>query len=1041
MAGDAANAHLWDELGKIDYLLNELARGVERGVVPYATYQALAPAKLSRREQIVSQLEGRATSPLPGYRLSTEPLTESEPAHAPTLDDAWMDALEPAGDLAEFGYGVPLATAETASTPVSSPSMSQTRPVAWTTVLLLLGAFLVIVASAIFAIAVWDWLEPGGKLVFLGAVTAGFYTAGWWAREKIDLASGGVVLTAVASALLLFDGWIVIDGYNLQGPLPWATVLLVCSVVYWITEVRLSSGFFGVTGAAAQVGWWWLLGEGLGMPAPTRLAGLALVALAWVATSRRAEGAAPFRSLATVLSWAGVVLAAGSALGIALDLMSVGSASASQVLAAAVVAVAGGAAIQLAPQVPDDSRRLASVLPHVPLLISLAVASLPSNPGATSEALWLLAAFAVAAAGYLSAAYAFYGLPMAILGAASGFGLLLAILRLIDASSDVGTVAMAGLGAVWLVASRLIAGRGEVTARGAVTETAWVAEGAGGLALFGASAWVAAASTISGSASDAWTAAALMVAWVIAAAVRTRQWSLFAMMAWSLYAVPRLVDSAWPFTSFASLAAVVVGVIAVWLLTSGVLVERLFGRAVTDAFGLIARALLVIAWSIGTFVSFALPQIDGSRGLSGEWAPAALGSIAAAALLADALQSRRRVDLFAPLSAALSVLVGSIAAYAAGAAAVPSDTPLLYPAIVPTLVGCTVALVGAMAALATYTEDDRFTQGLALGGVVGALACAFLSGGPEPVWAAGLALLAATVAIAAPTVSRAFYGLAAVFATFSVWMLLAWTEPAAWTTAVTIALLGFLIAAPSFLPSYRPGGHRELAGTSLAAAGLIAHATLAFAAFGSLGGGTASWIDLGEHGFALALLCGGGLLLAVATFRDLEFGLYMGWAALVFAIAVEFNAMDVGQGEVSTTLGAAYLVGMGYVYVGRDRTRRFPSELDAAAAVVGLGIPLLWSLTAVGMNAAIHVAWVVGLSLAALAVGFLMRSRALFLGGASALAAVALYRSFTALAQYWWVWLGLLGVAMLVIALTWERQRLAITDARERMRLRFEGWR
>ncbi|MDP2232906.1 MAG: hypothetical protein Q8K89_04665, partial [Actinomycetota bacterium] len=158
------------------------------------------------------------------------------------------------------------------------------------------------------------------KLAFLGTLTAAFYVVGEVVRTRLKLRAGGVALTVVGSAMLLFDGWIVIDGYGLTGYWPWAALLLVVSLVYWITEVRIAGGFFGVIGAAAQLAWWWMLGAGLGWSVAPRMAAWAVVAAIWLATSKRAARSAPLASLATVLRWGSPIAALVAVIGLANDL-------------------------------------------------------------------------------------------------------------------------------------------------------------------------------------------------------------------------------------------------------------------------------------------------------------------------------------------------------------------------------------------------------------------------------------------------------------------------------------------------------------------------------------------------------------------------------------------------------------------------------------------------------------------------------------------------------------------------------------------------
>ncbi|MDH4140207.1 MAG: hypothetical protein OEV43_06500, partial [Coriobacteriia bacterium] len=263
---------LWEELGNIDYLLDHLARAVERGEIPRDSYDVVASRHLARRAEIADVLEARArhasqeyAPPMPAMRAESSARAAGPPAQRPIRVPA------------------------------------QQREVPWTTILTITGAFLVIVASAIFAVATWDLFGVGFRLGFLGALTVAFFGTGFLVRSRLRLVGGGVALVAVGSAMLLFDGWIAIDGYELDGPWPWVGWLLVCWAVYWAVEVVVGGRFFGIIGAAAQVVWLWILGQGLGWDTAPRMAAIALVGLAWTLAGRRAEGHAPYASLAGVL--------------------------------------------------------------------------------------------------------------------------------------------------------------------------------------------------------------------------------------------------------------------------------------------------------------------------------------------------------------------------------------------------------------------------------------------------------------------------------------------------------------------------------------------------------------------------------------------------------------------------------------------------------------------------------------------------------------------------------------------------------------------
>jgi len=121
--------------------------------------------------------------------------------------------------------------------------------------------------------------------------------------------------------------------------------------------------------------------------------------------------------------------------------------------------------------------------------------------------------------------------------------------------------------------------------------------------------------------------------------------------------------------------------------------------------------------------------------------------------------------------------------------------------------------------------------------------------------------------------------------------------------------------------------------------------------------------------------------------------------------------------------------------------RGVPPALDIGALLVGLGVPLAGALSGWGPEAFAHTAWAIGLSLAFIAFGIGVRARAYLFGGTGALALVAAWRTMTYLAEFWWLVLGLIGMAMLVIALTWERQRMMLSETQQRLRDGLEHWR
>ena len=439
------HATLRDELGKIDYFLDHLARAVERGDADPFTYQNLAPRYLERRGEIVEILTRAAA------RASAGQVPVPGGAGGPS---------SPEGDTRTLG--TPGAPVPTASVPTPAPAGRVHQPIAWTTVLTYAGAFLVVVSAAVFSIYAWGALSALGKLVFLGTVTAAFYAGGELVRTRLHMAAGGVALTAVASAMLLFDGWIVIRGFELRGAWPWAVLLLVVSAVYWWTEVRIAGGWFGALGAAAQVGWWWLAAQGLGWTLSTRMAVIAVIACAWSFAGSRASGSDAFGRLATVLRW-GAPLVSLVALGGAVVDLGIGPPGWAEIGAAAVVGIAGTYVLERVAGMP----RGVSAAAHLPLFAALAYAwsnaqwswatDLGAPPVELSPSPWpFAAAFAVGVVlycvyglwrggwGYAAAAAAFELMAWAVL--AEG----------LEWKADIVTAVLGAVALSWIAAAVLL---------------------------------------------------------------------------------------------------------------------------------------------------------------------------------------------------------------------------------------------------------------------------------------------------------------------------------------------------------------------------------------------------------------------------------------------------------------------------------------------------------------------------------------------------------------------------------------------------------
>jgi hypothetical protein len=990
------------ELSRIDFLLDQLARAVERGEVPRQSYDLMAPRYLTRREELVATVTG-------AHRVSAPP------------DGSQVRGAVPAA------YPPAAQAGPESRTRVGRVARPEPKPVRWTTVLTFLGAFLVVVASAIFAIAIWDVIGVGGKLALMGLLTALFYVGGWYAR-RIELLAGGTALTAVGSAMLLFEGWIAIDGLNLEGPIPWAIVLLICSAAYWYTEVRLAQRFFGVVGAAAQAGWWWLLGEGLGLPSPVRLAGLAVVALAWQLASERGREDRTVGSLARVLEWIAPVAVTLLSVGVLFDLALLRNADMTEVLCAGVVAAIAGLVVWRSRLLPRLVGRVAAAVAQLPLFVSIMLAGETAG-----HSWWLVAALVVMALAYDSAALFSAGAVFAVPGLVAEAGVVREVCAVLGASDRVTVLAFVALAVVWGLSARIAKREDIAQSAPGAPAAAVVAEFAAfglmvvtSLGALSVSDGIALAGPAL-SAADAYVALGVLVGWYALSALSRFGVVPFAGALWSLYTLAALMSWLLPDQRPEAYGAGLVALAGVWIASAAPLSGR-YGtewQVATRWAGRIAVALIVAG---GVLLGFEM-------GNQGTLWPATLMALAAGVFLVDAIMLRSRITAAAATAAAVfaAAYAGGFVSFRLGAV---SDAAwfALSAAAAGALVTAALAVVGRRSR--TFLWPAAVTAALVpfplLAGVMeysGHRAAAF----------ALLALAWAGAAVVATQWLALPAGLSVVLSVVS---LLAHIGGPPWVTTLALSTLGFALGSAVFTREGGPGGRFASAAVGLALSGLGGHALLvALAATGELLGNAGEWYALGEYGMTMALAVLGAHAIAQSARHRFEPGYYVGGIALVASVWSLWGALGVDWFELYTTPLALYLIGAGYLHRYLSPARELPVVTDAGAAVVGLGLPLIVALSAPGSEALGHAGWVIGLSLAAIGGGVAAKSRWYFFGGVGAITVVSLYRSFVALSEVWWLLLGFVGVAMLVIALTWERQRMLVADTRERLRRSFEGWR
>lgn len=1020
-----------DELGKIDYFLNQLARAVERGEVPMASYEALAPRYLACRADLVAVLRRRNERLIAGSMGEpAQSFSAEQPsrASAPTGGPSGAPVPVRSADSFPAPSTVPAMAAGQPTAAIASPPIAyspEAAPVPWTTILLFLGAFLVIVASAIFAVAVWDVMPVSGKLAFLGTLTAAFYVAGWWARVKLDLKVGATALTTVASAMLLFDGWIAISGYDLHGPLPWAILLLGCSIAYWITEIRLEDRFFGVIGAAAQLGWWWLLMLELDWAVPARIAGIAVVALVWQLASVRSKGNESLSSLTTILMWAAPVVAVGAVAALFPAIMF-GSLTLADVASAAIACACGLAVVWMTDLVPSrDAKRIIGAAIQLPLFVYAWTVSLGSG-----ASWWLVGTFVVMAIAYELIAFYFFGAPFAVAGLLAELSIVVELCALFDASTVAYVCAVAAVSALWMVAARVTRQLAPGTEQAVLLgETSFVAEIGAYAVLAAACLVMVVLAILTGDALDhAVESIALLAAWGLGLAVHRRVAVLFVTSAWSFYTAFALLAWFAPNASPGAVAAGLLGVAAVWLASSRLL-GHVWESTVTEAFAWTMRAAVLVI-TVGGVLS----EILAHAGTSTYWS----AGLTLAAGLIFALDA---AVLDMPPSAAAGAFLAVTGAFQLGVAVVApvQGEPALKVAWSAGLSASAMALAIVSAAAILRGRAKLRAQAAAIAASAGLLVCSVVVSDHSSVLAAVLALAAVSWGISALPVGQYAIFPAALSGVGAACAALSATKATPTETIAVLATVGILLGLPTLARTFGPGGRWEGAGLGLVGAGIIAEAALIPLGVESVLDPGGAWWQVGKQGIAIGLFALAASFLVQGAVRHLEAAYYVGFGAMLLGLWAELNASNLDRIEFYSTTLAVYLIVVGLVYIAFGNDREFPVALDWIAMLAALGVPLIASLLTAGSEPTglSHVLWTVGISLLAIGAGVLFKVRAYFFCGVFALAAVAFYRSFFALASFWWLWLGLLGVLLLVVALTWERQRMLVA----RVQLSLEGWR
>ena len=982
-----------EELSRIDYFLDQIARGVESGEVPLESYERMAPRYLARREHLVEVLAAE-----------TRPLA---PVATPVAAPGGVPGAGPA-------RGAPLV----------HKVPRERKPVSWTTVLIFLGALLVIIASATFAFYAWDIMGATARLGFLGLLTVGFYVAGFFVRRRLKLKTGGVALTVVGSAMLLFVCWILIDGFRLPTLLSWSAALFVLSLVYWFTEISLGDRFYGVAGAAAQVGWWWMMTAGLHQPVAVRLGGIALIALVWQLVAERARESETFGPLARLLLWAAPVVELLAVLGAVSNLLLIGESTWTLAGWAAAVSASGAVVAMRSKLFPAGARRWIAAAAQIAVVLAILLGK---------ESSWIgVGILAMIAAAYSAYALLETGLPFAVLGLGIELLAVSGAAHLLHANERTSIGVLAVLAVTWAIASRLawfMSTRPQYSRVRGSKDTATVAEWAGfGLLVLMSIGTVGASSDSLPALTGARTASGdvvlggvVLACWAAASLGRRRAFFAGAAVLWSFQLLAALEGWAYPALHAVTYAIGLLGLAGVWL-ASRTALERYYRLpAVVTGWAMRALSLLIV------FVGLVAEEVLYPSAAS--WLRPVLVLAGALIFLADATFGGPEAS--AAAAGSLPILATAIA--------------LDRPGVAPGVMALGGAASGALVAFAGGALRARWglrARVLACSAAIAAtIACGVTD---RAAWyVVGALLLAASAWAAAGYATRLqWFSLPVGVLALCAVLVGAATANGTWpATVAAISAACLLLGAVGFLSRGQAGRYADVSrGFAVAAVAGLALITVAAwtAASDAPFGPEGRWFDLGPQGVAILLFVLGAIVVTQAMLWHLEGGYYIGGFVILLGLFAQLDALDVTTPQLYTTPLALYIAGMGYLYASLAPGRRVPVVLDAAAVLVGAGLPALAALGGgVAGEVFRNLAWTLVLGLALITAGIILRVRWYLFGGAVVLALVFGWRSLVALAGLWWAVLGIVGVAMLVIALTWEWQRQLISDARHR----FETWR
>jgi hypothetical protein len=1040
-----------EEIAHIDFLLAELQESVERGEIGRVTLDQMSARYLARRARLQALLVN-ATAEAAAEQAASPPLevappAEAEDALALVADSDAEEEPVPAlsrgaalvasvRDRAEnssaaktaaqadeeldrvFDRGAPPGEAPWADPP--SASLSLGRLIAY------VGASLVVVAAAVFGIRGWFEFPPIVPLAGLTVATIVLYFDGEWARKQLSLPTVGAAMIAGAALLFVLDGYAALQWLGVTGPLPWAAVLLACSLGYWVTEVRIGGSFFGSAGAVAQTTAFVLVANALHWSPSWTIATVGLLAAAWALGARAVNPEGPYVRLAHVLGPSSLVLSAIAAVASAIFVAPevAGASSSLPILAAGIVALACSIAAESV--IPEW--RAVSVIGQLGVFLAAGALHIVRSNAVGPVGFDLLAmvfllsfanmAYSIRKGSWTFAVSAYLSWCLAWTGVA--LQLHFNIAEMTGGTALLGVIIL-GMG----LAAKRSTESGSMP-QGGQFATFW--QIAGPLTTISA-AVVAAPQCVSPlvtHTSTIWLAGyAVLAAWVmlmlyVAHSLRARNWTGGAVVVWSFFLALSLMLLAMPSWPVARYGVGLVVLALAWSLSRDI-VDRLCIKPHTlvlfceALYVIIPVGALAMRWGVQSARTYDF---------------AALLAASAIAFASEAIQTRERHTLALAPVFSIAAIAGAIWTGATAEAAAIAG-------------GVTALVIAAVSLFARVGRQSWATTIVLSSGVTASLLAVAVIRSPQYLLAQLLLLSLVWALLSRTTMIPEIAGASAGFAVLAVAAALWWLNGPLLLTVATLTGAAVVLFLPRLIIKQAPSHDVARLCAALATAGLLSLGvldTLGLASYVRVSASLGPWAALGGVGLGVALALTGVYVIVWTIVEKAELGLYVGFWLIVLCALVQLDAARVRFAE-PYLLAVALFFGLGGMYwSSRKSERPMPAGSDLAAMMLAAFAPLIVSLGSTSLvDMQTHGAWTLGLSLVVMLVGLALRARIYLIGGFACLVVELLWLSRSML---WglpsWLWIA---AAVGVVAAAGLLFNLRHTIAKIAPRYDISAWR